>query len=237
MDSVVLHLSVIITALIVSAFIHYVIICIMFLKRKRITGKHALVTGGSKGIGFEISKALLEHGCHVSICARSKEDLNEARDLLENISADNTKIHCFVADVADTKQVQEACREAEQTIGPIDILVCNAGLSIPKLCIETSIEEYHRQMDVNFLGVVRTVKAVLPGMVERGTGHICLVSSVLGVLGFAGYSSYAPSKWAVRGFTDCLHNEVREMGFEFYLASGDHEFIMMTISVMDMGGF
>lgn len=194
--------------------IHYIICHRMFWKKKyNWEGRHVLITGGSKGIGYAIARACVQKGCSVTILARSRNDLENAAQNLEKIEHDNPNrnehVRYYVADTTNMEQLQKAIAAAEVDSGPIDIAICNAGLSIPKLCTQTSIEEYEKQSNVNYLGTVRTAKLVLPGMLQRKSGHIILVSSVVGVLGFAGYSSYAPTKWAIRGFADCLHNEVR----------------------------
>lgn len=190
------------------------------MRRTRIqsTIEHVLVTGGSKGIGFHIAASFASRGTYsVSILARSEKDLEKAKEeLLTRFP--NVRISSFAADTTDPVSLKRALEEAEGEVGPIDILVCNAGLSIPKLCIDTTMEEYEIQAQVNYLGTVRTTKLVLPSMMDRGTGHIIFVSSVMGVLGFAGYSSYAPTKWAIRGFADCLHNELQGTGIGISVA-------------------
>jgi hypothetical protein len=105
-------------------------------------------------------------------------------------------------------QVQSAVQAAVQLSGPLDVLICNAGSARPGYFHEQGIEVFEQQMRLNYLGVVNTVKAAYDGMVRRGSGHLCLVASTMALMGFVGYSSYAPSKWAVRGLGDCLRNEV-----------------------------
>ncbi len=174
--------------------------------------EHVLVTGGSKGIGLHIASTFAKRGNYsVSILARSTKDLEKAKNQLL-VAYPDVSINSFAADTTDPVLLEKALNEAMGTVGPIDVLVCNAGLSIPKLCVDTTMEEYETQAQVNYLGTVRTAKLVLPSMMERGKGHIIFVSSVMGVLGFAGYSSYAPTKWAIRGFADCLHNELQGTG-------------------------
>jgi 3-dehydrosphinganine reductase len=176
--------------------------------------RHVLVTGGSKGIGLAIAVQFLRNpGANtdkISLLARNEKDLIKAKkQLLDEFP--HARVEIVVADTTEAK-LKDRIAEAQEALGPIDVLVCNAGLSIPKLIMESTVEDYERQINVNYLGAVRSVHAVLPGMVARRSGHIILVSSVMGVLGFAGYSSYAPSKWAIRGFADCLRNELRGTG-------------------------
>lgn len=182
--------------------------------------RHVLITGGSKGIGLAIAGQFLRNPSantdKVSILARNEKDLLKAKkQLLDEFPY--ARVEIVVADTTNV-ELKDRIAEAQDALGPIDILVCNAGLSIPKLIIESSVEDYERQINVNYVGAVRSVHAVLPGMMARMSGHIILVSSVMGVLGFAGYSSYAPSKWAIRGFADCLRNELHGTGVRVSVA-------------------
>lgn len=182
--------------------------------------KHVLITGGSKGIGFHLAATFASRGAQqysISILARSEGDLKKAQNELLAKYPD-VCVSYVVADTTDTKSLRQGLDRIVNDVGPIDVLICNAGLSIPKLCIELTMEEYETQTQVNYLGTVRTTKMVLPSMLERGQGHIIFVSSVMGVLGFAGYSSYAPTKWAIRGFADCLHNELQGTGIGISVA-------------------
>lgn len=103
-------------------------------------------------------------------------------------------------------------------IGPIDILICNAGVAHPGRFLDIDAEVYRSQMEVNYLGCVWSVKEVAPGMVERGSGSIVLISSAAGVVGIAGYSAYSPTKWALRGFADCLRMEMKAHGVGVHIA-------------------
>ena len=183
--------------------------------------RHAAITGGSKGIGLEIARHLLRHPAagvdKVSLLARNERDLLAAKKELEK-EYPVAKVQVLVADTTDESQLSSQLAKARDALGPIDILVCNAGLSIPKLIVDSSVKDYERQVDVNYLGAVRAVHAVLPEMLARRSGHRVFVSSVMGVLGFAGYSSYAPSKWAIRGFADCLRNELQGTGIRVSIA-------------------
>ncbi len=95
-----------------------------------------------------------------------------------------------------------------QLSGPIDVLICNAGSAQPGYFHDQEAEVFDSAMKLNYMGIVNTVKAAYDDMVRRGKGHICLVASTMSLMGFVGYSSYAPTKWAVRGLADCLRNEV-----------------------------
>ena len=109
-------------------------------------------------------------------------------------------------------QVQDAMLSAETTMGPIDILICNAGSSTPGYFHEQDVEVFQHMMQLNYMGTLHTVKAVYNGMVARNTGHIVFISSTMALMGFTGYAAYAPSKYAVRGLAECLRNELQGTG-------------------------
>lgn len=190
----------------------FVLVPMGFFSRKRsLVGKHVLITGGSKGIGLSLAKEFVCKGSHVSIVARNAADLRSALEELNQLAKSKAltpRLNSFSADTMHTDQVSKAITDAQTIVGPIDILVCNAGLSIPGLFVEQDVDIFERQVNVNYLGTVRTIKAAIPAMLARAEGHIVIISSVLSVTGLAGYSSYAPSKWALRGLADCLFNEV-----------------------------
>ena len=156
------------------------------------SGRHVLITGGSKGIGFEIARCFLSNPTArtdaITLLARNEKDLAIAKKKLRSEFPD-ARVETVVADTTEEEQLTKQLAKARETLGPIDVLVCNAGLSIPKLIVDSTVEDYERQMNVNYLGAVRSVHAVLPDMMARKSGHLVFVSSVAGVLGFAGYSA------------------------------------------------
>ncbi|EFN56464.1 hypothetical protein CHLNCDRAFT_57682 [Chlorella variabilis] len=195
-------------------------------------GTHVLVTGGSKGLGLALALQCAERGCSVTIVARNKADLATALQQLQETAvaaattlraaggaaAPAAKLQALSADTTDMTKVTKAFEEAERNAGPIDVLICNAGLSLPGLFVEQDVSAFELQMRVNYLGNVHSVKAALPGMLQRRAGRVVLVTSSLAILGFAGYSSYAASKWALRGLADCLRNELQGTGVEVSVA-------------------
>lgn len=168
-----------------------------------------------------LAKELVRRGCDLTIVARSKADLQQALAQLQQAAeahGRSPKLQALPADIQDPAQIAAAARQAEEASGPIDVLICNAGLSIPGLFLDQALPDFERQVSVNYLGTVATIKAALPGMVQRRSGHVVVVGSVQSVLGFAGYSSYAPTKWALRGLADCLHNELQGTGVRVSVA-------------------
>ncbi|GAA5513302.1 3-oxoacyl-[acyl-carrier-protein] reductase FabG [Deinococcus carri] len=135
----------------------------------RLDGKHALVTGASRGIGLAAAHALVRLGAHVTVAARGEAALRTAADALG--------ARCVVADVGTPEGVRAAV-EAARAAGPVDILVSNAGGPPPSLPSQVTEEAWQRGFDVTFLSTVRLAEAVLPGMRERGWGRIIAVTSL-----------------------------------------------------------
>jgi 3-dehydrosphinganine reductase len=175
-------------------------------------GAHVLVTGGSSGIGLEVARRALTRGAHVSIVARDPERLATAADVLEREVGDATRVAAEPADVMDPEQLERALSLLTAQLGPVDVLVANAGAAVPGHFEDLSLEVFRSQMELNYFGVLHSVRAVLPSMIERRRGHLVLVSSAAGVVGVYGYSAYSPTKFAVRGLAETLRAELRPFG-------------------------
>ncbi len=173
-------------------------------------GKLALITGGSSGIGLALAQQLAREGANVWILARHKEPLQSA---LQGLFSYNGQRHGMLsADVSEWKQVHAAMEKLQREAGVPDILVNSAGVTHPGYIQEIPVEIFHQMVDVDYLGCVHMVKAALPGMLERGSGHIVNIVSTAGFLPVFGYSAYGPAKYAVRGFSDVLRQEVKPLG-------------------------
>jgi 3-dehydrosphinganine reductase len=168
--------------------------------------KVALITGGSSGIGLALARQLAGHGSQVWLVARRKEALAAAQ---QEIGA---ACRVIAADVSDWEQVQEAVEQVTRETGVPDILINSAGVTHPGYVQELPLEIFHQMMDINYFGTVNVIKAVLPGMMGRGSGHIVNLASVAGFAGVFGYSAYGASKYAVRGFSDVLRSEMKAHG-------------------------
>jgi len=103
-------------------------------------------------------------------------------------------------------------------VGPVDVLIANAGSSEPGRFVDQDPQIFERAMRLNYFGSLNAVRCVLPQMLERASGKIVLVASAAGVCGFAGFTSYSPTKWALRGFSDCLRNELLGTGVTVHCA-------------------
>jgi 3-hydroxybutyrate dehydrogenase len=161
---------------------------------------HALVTGGGRGIGREIASALARAGATVTVLGRNRATLDDA------VAAGAAQF-AAVADVANQAAVSAAIMEAARR-QPIDILVANAGIAESAPFGKSDAALFRRMMDVNFMGVVHAVQAVLPSMRERPYGRIIAVASTAGVKGYAYVSAYSAAKHAVVGLVRSLALEL-----------------------------
>jgi 3-dehydrosphinganine reductase len=175
--------------------------------------KVALVTGGSSGIGLAIARLLAQQGAHVWLVARRKEVLETALSEVLSARSDQSQ-HCgiFPADISDAAQAAAAVEHVSAQACVPDLLVNAAGITHPGYVQDLSLEIFRAMMDVNYFGTVYITKAALPGMLQRGSGHIINIASMAAVIGAFGYSAYGASKYAVRGFSDVLRSELKPLG-------------------------
>lgn len=171
--------------------------------------EHAVVTGGSGGIGYELVRRLVADGVRVSVLAL---DDGRLADLATAHPAGTPAVHLEAVDVRDREAVRAAVARSEARHGPCDLLVTCAGVGRPGRFVELEDAEFERELDINYLGTLHAVRAVVPGMIERGRGDIALVSSFAALLGLYGYGAYAPTKYAVRGLAETLRTELRPHG-------------------------
>lgn len=175
-------------------------------------GRHAVVTGGSKGIGKEIAKALLKRGSNVSIFARKESDLKKACEELQTYANQlgcDQQVRWYSVDMMSKyEEIEETIRVAETELGPVDVLINNAGHSVQDAFEKIPIEDFEKQVRVNYLSAVFATRAVVSGMQSRRSGHISFVSSAAGQCAIYGYTAYSPTKFALRGFADSLHMEL-----------------------------
>jgi NAD(P)-dependent dehydrogenase (short-subunit alcohol dehydrogenase family) len=165
---------------------------------------HALVTGGGRGIGLAVSKALSQAGATVTVLGRNRATLDDA-------VASGAAHFVEVADVADQASVKSAIAAAAAR-QPVDILIANAGAAESAPFGRSDTALFQRMMDVNFMGVVHAAQAVLPGMVERRSGRIVAVASTAGLKGYAYVSAYSAAKHAVIGLVRSLALETAKSG-------------------------
>lgn len=164
------------------------------------------ITGASSGIGEALVKELALHSsAKIILSSRNKIQLEA---VAEKAGLDKSRFAVIPLDLEAYKKMPDFAEEAIEKFGKIDILINNAGLSQRSLAIDTDIEVDKRLMDVDFLGTVALTKAVLPYMISSGSGHIAVVTSLMGVFGSPLRSSYAAAKHALHGFFDSLRAEL-----------------------------
>ncbi|MBO8170398.1 MAG: SDR family oxidoreductase [Bacillaceae bacterium] len=175
--------------------------------------KIVVITGASSGIGRETAKLVAASGGIPVLTARSQDRLNElAVEIKANQYEQQTIVEppVYRMDVSRTDEVNTVMSKIADRFGRIDVLVNNAGFGVFSYIDNQPIEEYEEMMNVNYLGTVRCVKAVLPYMRRQNDGHIINVASVAGKLGTAKATAYAASKHAVIGFSESLRQELAD---------------------------
>ncbi|WP_400194032.1 3-ketoacyl-ACP reductase [Hymenobacter sp. B81] len=170
-------------------------------------GKTALVTGAGKGIGRAVALALAAEGVHLGLLARSEEQLREVAELA---ASHGVRTAVVVADVADLTAVTAAAEQVKTALGPVDILINNAGTAAFGKFLELEPAAWEHIIRVNLLGTYYATRAVLPDMIARQQGDIINISSTAGKSGAAQTSAYSASKFAVLGLTESLMQEVRK---------------------------
>lgn len=174
-------------------------------------GKVALITGGSKGIGYGVAEALLKLDMNVAITSRSEDSAINAAKQLTQIG--RGKVLGVVADVRNYKSQREAARVVMEKWGHIDILVANAGIGHFGSIEDLSIEEWQDTIDTNLSGVFYSIKAALPALKES-RGYIITISSLAGTNFFEGGTAYNASKFGVTGMTQAVMLDVRKHGIK-----------------------
>ena len=177
-----------------------------------IKDKNVLISGGSSGIGFSIAKEFIKAGANVSLLARREALLKTAVEELEKIKiSDSQRISYYSADVGNFDSLQKTLKEKATQF---DFLINCAGIAYPGEFTSMKPEIFAEVMQINYLGTVYLTKLVVPGMVERRSGYIVNVSSLAALIGIYGYTAYAPSKYAIRGFSRCLRSELKAYGID-----------------------
>jgi dehydrogenase/reductase SDR family member 7B len=180
--------------------------------RKYYNDKVIWVTGASSGIGKALCEALIKTGAWLIISARKKEVLEELKS-----SLGSDRVHVVALDLNEPNAVKQACQQALEWKGRVDILFNNGGISQRSEAMDTDQSVVRQIMEVNFFANVQLTQAVLPGMVESGFGHIVVTSSLMGKWGFYLRSAYGASKHALHGYYDSLRMEVETKGIRITL--------------------
>ncbi len=174
-----------------------------------LAGGVALITGGGRGIGKAIAQRLAKLGAAVSICGRSREPLMSTAQDLRALGA---RVHAQTADVTKPGDIASLVESTERELGPITILVNNAGIGGFGPVHEKSEEEWDRVLNTNLKSAFLVSRAVVPAMIRRGGGDIINISSLAGKNTFAGGGIYCASKWGLQGLSGCMAEDLRGYG-------------------------
>ncbi len=177
--------------------------------------KVVVITGASSGIGESMALVYAKMGAKVSISARNRDKLQELSKIISDFGGEVFYQQCDVAIESDCKEMIEA---TVKHFGSIDIIVCNAGLSMRALFDDVELSVLHRLMDVNFWGTVNCVKYALPH-IQKSKGSIVGISSVAGIHGLPARTGYSASKYAMVGFLDTIRVENLKKGVHVMVAS------------------
>lgn len=168
-----------------------------------------IITGASSGIGEALAYEMAQQGAKVGLIARREEKLKA----IATVITEKGGVAAYrSADVSDREAVKEAIGQLMAELGPVDLLVANAGIGFPVTLEPFNVEEMERLIQVNYLGVLYAIEAVLPHMLERGSGHLAAVSSLASYKGMPGEQGYSASKAAVSNFLEGLRLHVRNRG-------------------------
>jgi 3-oxoacyl-[acyl-carrier protein] reductase len=176
---------------------------------KPFSGKIALITGGNRGIGLAIAGRLGKLGARLAISGRNREALQAAISELQGAGFDATP---FVADMMRPDEILGLVEQVHRGVGEIEVLVNNAGLGWFKPVHEFSESDWDTMLDTNLKAVFLLSKAVVPQMIQRGSGSIINISSLAGKNTFPNGSVYCASKWGLMGLTGCMAEDLRGHG-------------------------
>lgn len=177
----------------------------------KLTGKTAIVTGASAGIGRECARFLAAEGASVVITARREERLT---DLAGEIAGMGSTAYIITGDAREESTAKAAAQAAIGNTGRLDILINNTGMGIYKNLIDTSAEDYDTMVDTNIRSTFLFTRHAVPIMLEQKEGQVLIISSVAGKYGFAGESVYCATKFAQVGFAQALDRELRTSGIK-----------------------
>jgi 3-oxoacyl-[acyl-carrier protein] reductase len=173
---------------------------------KPLKGKVALVTGASRGIGLAIAGSLADLGAKIGLCSRDPERLD---GVAREFERQGVSVASVPADISQPDEIAPLVQKIEQSLGPIEILVNNAGIGFFAPLQEATETQWDAVLDTNLKAVFLLSKAVAPGMISRRSGHIINIASLAGKNAFAGGAIYCASKWGLLGLTQCMAEDLR----------------------------
>lgn len=186
----------------------------------RLTGKLAVISGASKGLGRALALRLAGEGAKLVLLARSEDALMTLQQQIQrDFPQAEQHVWIFPLDLADRQTVMDVARRIKQECPPVALLVNNAGMGYYKPFLEHSADEHDQILAVNVHGLVHLTYSLLPAMLAAGSGHIINIASDLSFTPLANMAVYAASKFAVRGFTLSLAKEVKDSGVKVSLVN------------------
>ncbi len=195
-----------------------------------LTGQRIILTGATGGIGSEIAKQLSKHRCQLGLVGRSAEKLSLLAEQL-----DNADVCLIAADIVTQQGRQKVIEQMQEKFSGYDMLINAAGIMDFTSLLEQSDERLEAMMQINVLAPMQLSKKVLPYMKARNKGHIVNVGSVFGSIGFAWFSAYSSSKFALRGFSQALRRELAETDIKVsYIAPRAVKTSLNSSAVYDM---
>ena len=172
-----------------------------------LNGKHAVVTGGTRGIGRAIADSLLHSGAAVAICGRTRESVDRVAAELKQ--ATGGEVLAITADVSKWDQVEFLFKTVESRFGGLDILVNNAGAGVFRGIQDLTLEDWRSTIDLNLTGVFNCCHHALPLLRKRSSAYIIQISSLAGINAFAGGAAYNASKFGLNGFSEAIMQDLR----------------------------
>jgi 3-dehydrosphinganine reductase len=170
---------------------------------------HAIITGGSSGIGLATACLLASKGMSITIVARNIERLNWAKDRIESAARGRIRVWAISCDVGAREACRAAVAESISELGSPNWAISNAGIVTPGTFMAQSLDDHEAQLQTNYIGSLNFVHSVIPNMATHGGGHLVFVGSGAALVGLFGYSGYGPSKFAIRGLAEVLRIELR----------------------------
>lgn len=176
---------------------------------KELGGKHVLITGGARGLGLEMALRFAQRGAQLVLADLDEAALGEARAAVEVLGV---PARAWRVDVTDPQSIAGLRDRVRAEVGPLDVLVNNAGVVFGGPFADVPLREHLRTLEVNTLGVVAMTHAFLPDLVARPEAHLVTIASASGFIGLPYGSTYAASKWAVIGFSESIRAELKLIG-------------------------
>ncbi|ABK61712.1 3-ketoacyl-ACP reductase [Clostridium novyi A str. NCTC 538] len=180
------------------------------MKEIMLTGKNAIVTGSSRGIGRAIAIKLAELGANIILNYRN--NVASVKEVIKEIETKGVKVMAIQGDVSNFEDAKKVVDEAKEKLGSIDILVNNAGITKDTLLMRMKEEDFDKVIEVNLKGVFNCTKNIVPIMMKQRSGRIINISSIVGLSGNAGQSNYAAAKAGIIGFTKSVAKEIATRG-------------------------